>query len=91
MVYLTGAQQVTLLRHVGVYDFEALVPGRLASTVCGKATITVFRHDDQGIFLIFRRSFADYVWRLLSKAARPYGLGIATLEQGSAHPVLRLV
>jgi sarcosine oxidase subunit gamma len=31
------------------------------------------------------------VWRLLSKAARPYGLGIAALEQGSAHPVLRLV
>jgi sarcosine oxidase subunit gamma len=91
MVYLTGAQQVTLLRHVGVYDFEALVPGRLASTVCGKATLTVFRHDDQGIFLIFRRSFADYVWRLLSKAARPYGLGIAALEQGTAHPVLRLV
>jgi sarcosine oxidase subunit gamma len=91
MVYLTGAQQVTLLRHVGVYDFEALKPGRLASTVCGKATLTVFRHDEQGIFLIFRRSFADYVWRLLSKAARPYGLGIAALEQGTAHPILRLV
>lgn len=91
MVYLTGAHQVTLLRHVGVYDFEALRPGHLASTICGKATITVFRHDDQGIFLIFRRSFADYVWRLLSKAARPYGLGIAALEQGAAHPVLRLV
>jgi sarcosine oxidase subunit gamma len=90
MVYLTGAQQVTLLRHVGVYDFEALRPGHLASTVCGKATITVFRHDDQGIFLIFRRSFADYVWRLLSKAARPYGLGIAAYDPAPAHPVLRL-
>ncbi|WP_083685539.1 sarcosine oxidase subunit gamma [Massilia putida] len=91
MVYLTGAQQVTLLRHVGVYDFETLGPGRLASTVCGKATITVFRHDDKGIFLIFRRSFADYIWRLLSKTARPYGLGIAALEHSTAHPVLRLV
>jgi sarcosine oxidase, subunit gamma len=91
MVYLTGAHQVTLLRHVGVYDFEALAPGRVASTVCAKATITVFRHDDQGIFLVFRRSFADYVWRLLTKAARPYGLGIAVIEPAAAHPVLRLV
>ena len=90
MVYLTGAHQVTLLRHVGVYDFDALKPGQLASTVCGKATLTVFRHDDDGIFLIFRRSFADYVWRLLSKAARPYGLGIAALESRQSHPVLRL-
>jgi sarcosine oxidase subunit gamma len=90
MVYLTGEQQVTLLRHVGVYDFEALRPGHLASTVAGKAAITVFRHDDDGIFLVFRRSFADYLWRLLSKAARPYGLGIVSLESRTPHPVLRL-
>jgi sarcosine oxidase subunit gamma len=24
--------------------------------------------------LVFRRSFADYTWRLLQRAARPYGL-----------------
>lgn len=90
-VYLTGREQVTLLRHVGVYDFEALGPGRVASTVCGKATITVLRHDDRGLFLVFRRSFADYVWRLLAKAARPYGLGIAVVEQDKSHPLLRLV
>jgi sarcosine oxidase subunit gamma len=30
------------------------------------------------------------VWRLLSKAARPYGLGIAALESRQSHPVLRL-
>ncbi|OYO29266.1 sarcosine oxidase subunit gamma [Janthinobacterium sp. PC23-8] len=91
MVYLSGAHQVTLLRHVGVYDFDALAPGRLASTVCGKATLTVFRHDLQGIFVILRRSFADYVWRLLSKSARPYGLGIAAVKADASHPVLRLV
>lgn len=91
MVYLSGAHQVTLLRHVGVYDFDALAPGRVASTVCAKATLTVFRHDRQGIFVIFRRSFADYVWRLLSKSARPYGLGIATIKPNAQHPVLRLV
>lgn len=91
MVYLSGAHQVTLLRHVGVYDFDALAPGHVASTVCGKATLTVFRHDQQGIFVLFRRSFADYVWRLLSKSARPYGLGIATIKANASHPVLRLV
>lgn len=91
MVYLSGAHHVTLLRHVGVYDFESLSSGRAVSTVCGKANITAFRHDDHGVFLIFRRSFADYVWRLLSKAARPYGLGIAALEFRTSHPVLRLL
>lgn len=91
MVYLTGEHQVTLLRHVGVYDFEAIEPGQVVSTVCQKATITVFRNDDKGLFLVFRRSFADYIWRLLSKAARPYGLGIVALEPKPTHPVLRLV
>lgn len=91
MVRLSGAQQVTLLRHVGVYDFESLSAGRAASTVAGKAPVTVVRLDDHGLFVIFRRSFADYLWRLLSKAARPYGLGIAEIEPRPSHPVLRLL
>jgi sarcosine oxidase subunit gamma len=91
MLCLGGAHQVTLLRHVGVYDFESLTAGRVVGTVCAKAAFTVFRHDEQGIFVIFRRSFADYVWRLLSKAARPYGLGIAMTEPSASHPVLRLL
>lgn len=90
-VYLSGEHQVTLLRHVGVYDFETLALGRVASTVVAKATLAVFRHDEQGMFLVFRRSFADYIWRLLSKAARPYGLGIATIERKPTNPVLRLL
>lgn len=90
-VYLSGANHVEVLRHVGVYDFETLASGHAVSTVCGKAGITVYRHDAHGVFVIFRRSFSDYVWPLLVKAARPYGLGISELAFFASHPVLRLL
>jgi sarcosine oxidase, subunit gamma len=90
-VYLSGANHVEVLRHVGVYDFESLATGTAVSTVCGKAAITVYRHDAHGVFVIFRRSFSDYVWPLLVKAARPYGLGISELAFLASHPVLRLL
>lgn len=90
-VYLSGANHIEVLRHVGVYDFDSLAPGQAVSTVCGRAGITVYRHDAHGVFVIFRRSFSDYVWPLLVKAARPYGLGIGELAFLSSHPVLRLI
>ena len=90
-VYLSGANQVELLRHVSVYDFETLSPGRVVSTICTKANIIAYRHDGHGIFVVFRRSFADYLWRLLEKAARLYGLGIGELAFRASHPVLRLL
>lgn len=91
MVYLSGARQVELLRHVSPYDFDSLGAGSAVSTVCAKAAITVLRYDTHGLFVIFRRSFADYVWRLLEKAARPYGLGISSLAYRASHPVLALL
>jgi sarcosine oxidase subunit gamma len=90
-VYVSGARHVELLRHVSVYDFESLTPGRAVNTVCNKANITVYRHDSHGVFVIFRRSFSDYVWRMLSKAARPYGLSVTELAFRVSHPVLRLL
>jgi len=78
-IYLTGREHITLLRHVGVYDFESITPGKVIGTACGKATIVAYRLDGQGLFVIFRRSFADYVWRLLERAGQPYGFGICTL------------
>jgi sarcosine oxidase subunit gamma len=90
-LYLSGANQVELLRHVSVYDFETLTAGRVVSTVCSKANIIAYRHDSDAIFVVFRRSFADYLWRLLEKAARPYGLGIGKLDPRPSHPVLRLL
>lgn len=90
-VYVSGDQHVQLLRHVSVYDIESVTPGRAVSTVCGKAGMIVYRYDAQGIFVVFRRSFADYVWRLLEKSARPYRLGISAIAAQPGHPVLRLI
>ena len=90
-VYLSGANHLELLHHVGIYDFALVTPGRAVSTVCSKANIVVYRVDAHGVFVIFRRSFADYVWPLLKQAARPYGLGISALQPDAAHPVLRLL
>jgi sarcosine oxidase subunit gamma len=86
-VYLTGCEHVTLLRHVGVYDFESITPGKVVGTVCGKASIVAYRLDSQGLFVVLRRSFADYVWRLLERAGRPYGFGVCILPADKAHPV----
>lgn len=90
-VYLSGSKHLELLHHVGIYDFALVTPGRAVSTVCSKANIVVYRIDAHGVFVIFRRSFADYVWPLLRQAARPYGLGISALQPDAAHPVLRLL
>jgi sarcosine oxidase subunit gamma len=90
-VYVSGARHVELLRHVSVYDFESLSAGRAVGTVCHRANIVALRHDSHGIFVILRRSFADYLWLLLSKAARPYGLGITALASRPSHPVLSLL
>lgn len=90
-VYLSGTHHVDLLCHVGVYDFESIAAGQVVSTVCQKANIVVLRHDEHGLFVVFRRSFADYLWLLLTKAARPYQLGISTLTATATHPVLSLL
>ncbi|MDZ5461709.1 hypothetical protein, partial [Azohydromonas lata] len=42
--------------------------------VISKASFTVLRSDAQGVALVFRRSFADYIWKLIERTARPYGL-----------------
>ena len=91
---LAGPQHVTLLRHLSPYDFESLAVGRCVSTVFPKAGVTVLRGDDDGVLLLFRRSFADWIWRLIARSAQPYGLalcapqdlpapGFAALQAGS--------
>jgi len=47
----------------------------------------VIRLDTDGVFVVFRRSFADYVWRLLRRAAQPYGFAVCKLEARSDHPL----
>jgi sarcosine oxidase subunit gamma len=90
-VYLGGASHLEVLHHVGVYDFSRITPGRAVSTTCGHAGMLVYRIDADGVFVIFRRSFADYVWLLLNKAARPYGVGVQAFARRATHPVLALL
>jgi sarcosine oxidase subunit gamma len=90
-LYLSGAEHVTLLRHLGVYDFEAIEAGDVASTVLGKAGALVCRVDNDGVYLVIRRSFADYLWLLITKAAIPYRFAVAKLPAAGKSPFLRLV
>ena len=90
-VSLSGAEHVTVLRHMGVYDFESIAVGQAVSTVLGKAGGTVLRLEDDGVFLLIRRSFADYLWLLLSKVAKPYRFAVAQLPESGSHPLLRLL
>lgn len=71
---ITGAPHLRLLAHLCPYDFDTLPIGQCVSTVISKASFTVLRSDAQGVTLVFRRSFADYIWRLIARNAQPYGL-----------------
>ena len=44
-------------------------------------TVIVLRSDGDGVLLVFRRSVADHVWRLIERTAQPYGLCIAAPAQ----------
>ncbi|MBS0232036.1 MAG: sarcosine oxidase subunit gamma [Proteobacteria bacterium] len=78
-VLLKGRNALDVLQHASVYDFASLAPGRVVGTTFGKSSVYAHRMDE-GFCLLVRRSFADYIWRYLARAAAPYGLGIAALE-----------
>jgi sarcosine oxidase subunit gamma len=78
-VVLQGVNATDVLSHVSVYDFAALTPGRVVGTTFGKSSAYVHR-TEQGYCLLLRRSFADYIWRYLVRAAQPYGFGVAELR-----------
>jgi sarcosine oxidase subunit gamma len=43
--------------------------------------MTILRSDPAGVALVLRRSFADYLWRLVERSARPYGLKLVEARQ----------
>lgn len=69
---IAGPEHLALLRQLGPYDFESQAVGTVASTVMSKTSVTVVRTDATGVLLVFRRSFADYLWRLIERTAKPY-------------------
>lgn len=83
---VSGPDHLLLLRQLGPYDYESLAIGRCASTVASKTGFTVARTDAAGVVIVFRRSFADYTWRLLERTAQPYRLCI-TAPAHIADPV----
>lgn len=81
MVQGTNARDV--LSHCTVYDLDKLGEGRVVGTTFGKSSVYL-RRAEGGYCLLLRRSFADYIWRYLVRAARPYGLGILKLPDPGA-------
>jgi sarcosine oxidase, subunit gamma len=77
-VRLQGKQATDALQHCTVYNLHALTPNKVVGTTFGKASVIIYRLDN-GLCLVLRRSFADYIWRYLTRAAAPYGFGIATI------------
>lgn len=77
-VVLQGKNARDVLHHCTVYDLDALEIGKVVGTTFGKTNLLLHKHAD-GYRLIFRRSFADYIWRYLERSAQPYGFGIAQL------------
>lgn len=81
LLRVAGPAHELLLRHLTLYDTAQLQIGRCVSTVLAKATMTVIRSDDAGVMLLFRRSFAGWIWSLVQRSARPYGLAICAPHQ----------
>lgn len=82
-VILSGRNAKDVLYHCTVYDLDKLGEGRVAGTTLGRSSTYLYRQGGT-YFLVFRRSFADYIWRFLVRAAEPYGVGILALPSGDA-------
>ncbi len=82
-VAILGRDAEAVMSHCTVYDLHALTAGRVVGTTFGKAS-AFMRRDGDGFRIIIRRSFADYIWRFLVRAAKPYGFGVAKLGTGAS-------
>jgi sarcosine oxidase subunit gamma len=76
-IAVKGRNADAVLAHCTVYDLGKLKSGHVVGTTFGKSSVYLYR-DGEGFVLTMRRSFADYIWRFLERAATPYGFGIAS-------------
>ena len=76
LMRINGTEATTVLRHISPYNFEALQTGQCVQTVAKKTTVVVVKVAENDCAFIFRRSFADYLWRILQKTAKPYSYAL---------------
>lgn len=81
-VLIQGRNARDVLSHCTVYDIRHLNVGRIVGATFGKSSVYL-RSAGDGYCLLLRRSFADYIWRFLERAASPYGFGVAKLDRGT--------
>ncbi len=80
-IMVQGRNAPDVISHASVYDLHRLGEGRVVGTTFGKSAVYMYRERDR-VCLLVRRSFADYVWRFLVRAAEPYAFGVVRLEEG---------
>ena len=78
-VILQGKNVSEVLQHCTVYDLQNLSENKVVGTTFGKMSLFLSRHNS-GYKLVFRRSFADYIWTFLTRAAAPYGFGVQSVD-----------
>ena len=87
---LAGPRCLALQQRLGAAGFSGPAPdghpggnGTLAGTVMSRASVIVLRTDVDGVLLVFQRSFANHVWRLIEHSAEPFGLCITAAAPGA--------
>ena len=79
---LSGEGADGALRRSTAYDPELDLPaGKVVSTAFAKTAVTMRRIDAGRVELVVRRSFADYVWTWLQRAAGPGRLAVEPFEE----------
>jgi sarcosine oxidase subunit gamma len=82
-IEIRGKHARALLTHCTVYDVAKLVPGRVVGTTWGAVNVNLLCRNsepDARFELFVRRSYADYAWRLVERAAAPYGFGVHRVD-----------
>lgn len=77
-IFISGRDAKRVLTHCTAYHVAKLAEGRVVGTTFGKSSVYL-RREGNRFCLLARRSFADYIWRFLERAASPYGFGVAML------------
>lgn len=79
-IHLSGDAAELVIRKSTGYDIHLsnLPVGKVVTTTFAQAQTILRRLGDNEFELIFRRSFADYIWRWIRDAAAEYGLSVSS-------------